>query len=320
MSFIISKASYSHLLSENASLNTYNLAFISDWSKVSEDVVYYAVKESNTHDLKGAFMVFSSQRMGIGHLSNVPFFQDIGLWIKEEHDSVYKTNSQIKNVIKAVSEFLVGHKWVNISIPYTITDMQEFIWNDLSVSPRYTYLLDITQSIEELKKNFGRGLKQSVKKLEKENFAYSGQLDKEAISLIEKSSLNGRSESEKVIFNRLISIIANMPEAKIVKVSDGKAISVAVFITCGTKAVYLFGGSKNASGSTVGSAVLFKGITELKNEGVEVLDFEGSMIPSVEKFFRRFGSRLVPLFNVQKLPRVLKAKELVSKLKKKPST
>jgi hypothetical protein len=37
-----------------------------------------------------------------------------------------------------------------------------------------------------------------------------------------------------------------------------------------------------------------------RSKGIEVFDFEGSMIPSVEKFFRSFGGELRPYYSVNK--------------------
>ena len=309
----IQKTTYKKLIEDNPSLKEYNLAYAADWSVLSESIKYFSVVDPKSKNLKGSFMLYYSKRIGMTHVSNVPFFQDIALWVRDEFDSVYKQNSLVKNVLRFVSKFLASQKWVNISVPYQIADMQPFLWNGLNVSPRYTYLLYISKTKEELVKNFGRGLKQSVKKIEEGEFTYSNKLDLDVKDLIANSSLINRSEDEKQFFFKFIDKLSQLESTKVLKVRDGAAESTALFVRYGAKAVYLFGGSKNASGSTVGTASVYKSLEILKKENVEILDFEGSMIPGVEKFFRTFGGELVPLFNIKKEPKFLRFKKLFTK-------
>jgi hypothetical protein len=41
---------------------------------------------------------------------------------------------------------------------------------------------------------------------------------------------------------------------------------------------------------------------ELRKRGVGVFDFEGSMVPSIETFFRGFGGTIVPFYQIRKWP------------------
>ena len=44
--------------------------------------------------------------------------------------------------------------------------------------------------------------------------------------------------------------------------------------------------------------MIHESIKLLKSEGVEIFDFEGSMLPGVEQFYRRFGGKLVPYMRI----------------------
>lgn len=312
MSLKVSQISYQDLIAKEDSLRAFSIAYLSDWSELNSGIRYYAITDGKTGNLKGGFFLFSQKRLGMTHYCNPPFFQDIGLWIKKEFDSTSKQNSQVKNVLVALSNFLKSFKWVNISLPNHITDTQPFIWDNFEVSPRYTYLLDLSRSKEELKNNFGKGLKHSIKKMENTEFIYDFKMDEDTIGLIETSSLKGRGKDEKLVFKKLIQNLSGHSSAKVIKASDGQSVSVAVFLIAGNNAVYLFGGSRNSSGSVVGTAVIQKGIESFKENGMKVLDFEGSMIPGVEKYFRSFGGELVPMFNIKKTPKFLRLKAALS--------
>jgi hypothetical protein len=47
---------------------------------------------------------------------------------------------------------------------------------------------------------------------------------------------------------------------------------------------------------------MWSAIKVAKSKGVKTFDFEGSMIPGVEKFFRGFGGELTTYFAIQKIP------------------
>lgn len=233
------------------------------------------------------------------------------MWLNKEQGAEAKVNSHVKRVLRAVSDFLNQYKWVNVTLPYSILDAQPFLWDGFKVAPRYTYLLDMSRGEEELQENYGKGLRQALKKIQTTEYNYSYSLDQTSKELIKKSSTAGRSQNDMKYLDNLLNSIKSIHQVKVIKAGYENSVSVAVFLVIGAKAIYLLGGSESDQGSVVGSAVLLKGIEQLKSTGVELLDFEGSMIPGVEKFFRSFGGNLNPLFNIAKTPKLIQLKDLI---------
>jgi len=63
---------------------------------------------------------------------------------------------------------------------------------------------------------------------------------------------------------------------------------------------YRFNYTDNNKHSGAGSATLWECIKKAKSLGLEKFDFEGSMNPKIEHYFRGFGGNLVPYFTVNK--------------------
>lgn len=64
-------------------------------------------------------------------------------------------------------------------------------------------------------------------------------------------------------------------------------------------AYYLAGGSDPAfSGSGAMSGLMWHVITQCRLDGKQFFDFEGSMLPGVDRFFRNFAPRQMPYLNV----------------------
>jgi hypothetical protein len=63
----------------------------------------------------------------------------------------------------------------------------------------------------------------------------------------------------------------------------------------------LFGGnSKDENTSGAGSATLWECIRKAKSLNLKRFDFEGSMNPGIEHYFRGFGGVLTPYYTVNK--------------------
>ena len=100
---------------------------------------------------------------------------------------------------------------------------------------------------------------------------------------------------------------------------EGKAIA-AVYIVWDEKRSYYLLGGYDAEESHHGASALamWEAIRFTKEElGLKEFDFEGSMVPSIEMFFRKFGGTLTPYYSVRWMKPYVKlalyAKELVTK-------
>ena len=50
----------------------------------------------------------------------------------------------------------------------------------------------------------------------------------------------------------------------------------------------------------VGPLAMWVAILKAKEMGLQVFDFEGSIVPPIERYFRGFGGKLTPIFSVHK--------------------
>lgn len=65
-------------------------------------------------------------------------------------------------------------------------------------------------------------------------------------------------------------------------------------------AYLLASGRHPESGSGAVPLLIWQALKQLSKEGVEQFDFEGSVIPGIEQFFRSFGAELTPYFQVSR--------------------
>lgn len=65
-------------------------------------------------------------------------------------------------------------------------------------------------------------------------------------------------------------------------------------------AYLILNGVEESAENGVNEALILKGIQWAKQKGLQYFDFEGSMIPSIESFYRQFGGTLTPYFKIWK--------------------
>jgi CelD/BcsL family acetyltransferase involved in cellulose biosynthesis len=67
------------------------------------------------------------------------------------------------------------------------------------------------------------------------------------------------------------------------------------------RAYYMLGGVDEEHGAAAAAPMaMFACIRHARDLGLEVYDFEGSMVPGIEQYFRSFGGTLTPLYRVVK--------------------
>ena len=205
-----------------------------------------------------------------------------------------------------MSGFLNGFNWVNVSLPCKFTDVQPFIWDGFTVSPRYTYLLDISNEEAQLAKHFGKGLKNDLSNSSKYEIVFSDQLSEVVLQFLAVTSAEHRAEVEQKIWKNIMGASASDSHTITTTAHYQHYKGVVCVMQAGETGIYLFGNSDKNSPLALNSVALMKTIAILKSRGVTTLDFEGSMIPGIERYFRSFGGELTPYFNILKEPKLIK--------------
>jgi hypothetical protein len=165
---------------------------------------------------------------------------------------------------------------------------------------KINYELDLISSYKTLYKHFNENTKRNIKKSKREDiYVKIDGIRQETFLNFLRSSLEETTEINKLSntkLKKIASIISYTQKQKISKIYsvhrlNGSLLSVAAFIYSHNKAYYLFAAS-NLLGKEYSS--MFMLIDEfIKNHAERnlTLDFEGSMIPNLARFYKGFGSK-----------------------------
>lgn len=244
---------------------------------------------------------------GIFKYCRVPFFTpNIGLFYKNTENVKKSTKISIQSEIsEAFIKYLDREKYLLtiFSFPPTFLFLQNFYWNKFKVIPRYTYHIDLTKDLDEILFNFSKGKLKDIKRAKKDSLSTILSFD---YSLVKELVYNTFNRQGKAFQNELMEDIlfkfANESNSfSYITWENGVPVSASFCIFDNNTAYYLLGGYDNKNKhSAAGVQTIVNCIEHSKRLGLNVFDFEGSMVPAIEKYFRGFGGELVPSFSVNK--------------------
>lgn len=250
----------------------------------------------------GGFNLQVIRLKGVKTLTVPVFHPHCGLFVSPLEGSYTAVLSRKKKILAAIADFLKSRKEsiVEITFPVEWIDMQPLMWAGFHCTVKYTYRLNL----KEAEIAYTSKLRNSIKKAEKEGVELGASESAENLF----HCLNATSKRGGFAVNEsgIQQILANAPEGKgqiREAVMNDKVLAAAYTLKDNHAMYYLFGGTSDVS-SVQGALALaiHSGIEEARTGGLSVFDFEGSMIPGVERFFRSFGGEIHPFYQITKAP------------------
>ncbi len=272
------------------------------WLNVYGDSLKIIGIFNKAKELIGSFNLYYGSKLGQQYIITPPYSTDIGLWYEDNSKTNFQKHKLLKNILHNIAEYLRSQKviFIDIVLPYHITDIQPFLWNNFDGNIKYTYLLDLNLTAQQLLENMSPERRKNIKDGEKKITSFIC----DDFQLAKTKFIESLSEN-KAHFNSSIveSIVTKFPNKDNhicigTKVND--QLSSIHFITKDKNtANYIFGWSDKKISSSAGTYGLWKCILSAKMQGVKNFNFAGSAIPAIEKYFRGFGGVLTPEFNIK---------------------
>jgi lipid II:glycine glycyltransferase (peptidoglycan interpeptide bridge formation enzyme) len=290
---------YNNISMEQGSIfNTY------EWLKIFDNISIYGIFDEGDN-LIGGFHLYKEKKFGITIYRNPPFTPFIGPFIKIESQNPVKVANKYREILSLMAEFLskLNYSIIFVSLSRNIIDTLPFIWKKFKVSPGYTYTLDLNKPLDNLFKNMTIERRNDINKAIRDKLIIEKVNDFAIIkSLVLKTFFRQGKNINEYYLNKILFEFANDSNSfAFVTFRDKKPIAGAFCIYDKLTAYYLIGGyDYEFKHHGAGALALWKAIEYSKEIGLKYFDFEGSMIPQIERYFRGFGGELKPYFRINK--------------------
>ncbi|MCT7560534.1 GNAT family N-acetyltransferase [Aliarcobacter butzleri] len=247
--------------------------------------------------------------------------QTMGIYIKYPlKQKYYKKLSWEKEVMENIISAFPKVDYFSQNFHHSLTNWLPFYWNGFTQTTRYTYIIE-NITIEELEKNLETDIRRRRRK------AYELGIEIVESDDIEKfyelNSMTFQRQGLKIPYSidfvrKIYTICKENNAVKIYFAKYENEIIAANFLVYDDNTVYYLMGGINAEKRDLGAmdAIQFESIKFALENGKR-FDFEGSMIESIEKYFRSFGAVQTPYYSIKKTnSNILKIRNFINELKK----
>ncbi len=254
--------------------------------------------------LRGGFCVWEQRKLGLRILRNPPFTPHIGPFFEYRASNAAARTNEERDVMEAMAAWLDSQHAAVISLGLALNakDCLPFYWRGFKVVPHWTYLIDLARDPETLLAAISTDRRNEIRKADRDGLRVESTSDTTVLR-----SLVGETfaRQEKRLPQRAIeAVTAEFGPGKsgfcLVAYTDGAPVASVYVMHDERTAYYLLGGYADGAHHGAGALAMWHAILKAKALGLQVFDFEGSVIPPIERYFRGFGGTLTPVFSVHK--------------------
>ncbi len=242
-----------------------------------------------------AVLPFSTRRLrpGITVLGAPPLTPYLGP-ITDPGDG--KPATQLKRdreLQAALIEQLPAHDIYKTTLPLEHRNWPVLAEHGFVGSPRVTYVLDALNDVDLVWKGFGDSTRRAVRKAEKKIHVRT---DHDAAALLPMAEATFERQAldlpySPALLRRAAAAAISRDQGRVLTaIDDTGAVHASMLVVWDTeRAYYLVGGADPSRRESAALSLLMWEAIKMSAAHVNRFDFEGSMVPGVERFFRGFG-------------------------------
>lgn len=201
-------------------------------------------------------------------------------------------------IIKAHEHF----RYIDINL----NKLNSFEAGDFQIRKKVTYELDLIHSYEKLKQLYSTNHKRNVKKALKSKVTIADSATPNQLIGLMKDNLEFKvSELNEERYDQIRKIISSSIRYRTGELfgaysEKNELIAAAFFIVNDSKCIFLFGATTTEGKETSAMFLLFDHFIKKYSEKNLILDFEGSELPGLARFYGGFGAKPFHYLNIKK--------------------
>jgi hypothetical protein len=229
-----------------------------------------------------------------------PIYQERRGWLARRYELE-------KDLTVALLEQLPPHDILQVTCHSGITNMLPFVWAGFEETARYTYIIDLKQSEAELWDALRENIRRESRKARKQLKVETIDDVNECIRLIGKTYARQGNPNpfDSPAMRRLDAACAQRGRREMLVARDERgAIHAAIYLVWDANTTYYLAGGADPELRTSGahSLLIWEALVRSRARSTE-FDMTGSMVESIERFFRAFGGQQRIYFGLNKMSR-----------------
>jgi hypothetical protein len=244
------------------------------------------------------------RRLGMTVIAQPPFTQTLGPWLATTEAKYPRRLEMEKKLLGQLIELLPPCQYFRQCFSTTMTNWLPFYWTGFQATVHYTYRIEDLSDLDRVQHGFQEHVRRGIRKarnvLEVNHDLALDELLRLDDATYARQGLRAPHTHDAV--RRLDAACAIRGARRVLGAVDARGRTHAVlYVVWDAGTLYALIGARDAELQAPGAnTLLYWEAIRLASEVSRVFDFEGSMLPPIEHYFRGFGGRQTPYFCVWK--------------------
>ena len=254
-----------------------------------------AIVEVEAGKYVSVFPLPFKKRLGIKYIYQPFHSQQLGLFTTPESQII-----AVENYLKAIPRhFRRVYLQLNTENTFALGPLP----TGFSSVPRITFHLNLTYAYEVLKESFAKNLKRNLKKAREENYEVTGAENLTDLILLYRQTRGKELKEVKdrhyKLFEKQYAFLQKNRLCQLLEIrKEGKLIAGALFLQQPGKLIFVFSAASETGKKSGAMAFILNYLIQQQAGTPVVLDFEGSSIPNLARFYSSFGAKPVTYLSV----------------------
>jgi len=243
---------------------------------------------------------------GMNVLGMPPLTQCLGPYFSPAKSNYAKMLGKQKNFVEELLSKLPNYQIFRQNFHHEVTNILPWYWNGFQQTTLFTYVIEDLSNEETIWKGMLSNIRSDIRKAKNRfNLEISTQLGAEVlINLCKKTfSRQNKYNVKSNLIRKIYEACEKRGSGKGYFAIDPKGrVHAGVFVVWDERATYylLGGGDPDLRNSGAHSLILWEAIKNATKVS-KSFDFEGSMVESIERYFRAFGAKQMPYSKICKV-------------------
>jgi lipid II:glycine glycyltransferase (peptidoglycan interpeptide bridge formation enzyme) len=276
-----------------------------DWMTcVAKEQQWDVALVGSKNDVQAFMPYFKKRKLKFEIITVPPLTPYMGPWIHypEGQKEATRLSYEKKLMEELIDQLPKTDKFIQYFHP-AITNWLPFYWHDFQQSTRYTYVIDDLTDSKALYQNLQGNIRREISKAEK-SLSISECDTVSVLHELKEKDYQAKGQEinySSAYFNRVYAKLKEKEACKAwVASENGKPVASLLLAWDADSAYYLAGAVDPKNKNTGAMSLLMWTAIQFSAGVTNQFNFEGSMVEPIERFFRSFGAKQTPYFEIRK--------------------
>jgi hypothetical protein len=277
------------------------------WLEAVAPGMHEILEIKNGDEIQAAWPIVHPKSDGSKHVCMPALTQKLGILFAPSNAKPVEAQSTNQKLATELMDQLGDTASFHQNFHENFTDWLPFYWRGYAQTTRYTYVLEDISDLSSLWSGMRRNHRRDIRRAERLGIRVKDDLEITRFLELNRKTFT-RQGMEPPVSDELIcrldrACCANAGRKIFAGVDSQGRVHAAVYVAwADNTAYYLMGGSEPDLRESGAQLLALSEAVAFSSSVVKRFDFEGSMLPQVERGFRGFGAKQLPYFSITKAP------------------